>query len=98
MISRRYTLSGAGAGLVMAALLTGCSHWDPVAVEEDFGNSVHHMIQAQTYDPEAARNPPADPPTELDGQKASEVLKAYRKDVAKPEEVEDAININIRSR
>jgi type IV pilus biogenesis protein CpaD/CtpE len=98
MMRTTHNLSRTGIASLVALLLIGCTQWDPIAVEEDFGNSVRHMIQAQTYDPEARKNPPADPPTELDGQKASEILKTYRSDVGKAEEVKNAIDINVRNR
>lgn len=69
---------------ILLALLTGCSSTDPVRVEQDFGNSVHHMIQAQIYNPQAARNPSTVPPAALDGPMAGNALDVYRKDVAKP--------------
>lgn len=73
----------------------GCTSTDPVRVEEDFGNSVRHMIQAQIHDPQAAANPPVDPPMNLDGAKADNILKSYRKDVSKPEQIEKPLQITI---
>jgi type IV pilus biogenesis protein CpaD/CtpE len=81
--------------LAQAVLLAGCSLTDPVRVEQDFGNSVRHMVEAQTYNPEAARQPASEPPTELDGPKAGEVLDTYRTAVGKPADVEKPIVINV---
>ncbi|MGH8577227.1 MAG: hypothetical protein ACREXX_10385 [Gammaproteobacteria bacterium] len=79
-----------------AALLLGaCTYSDPVRVEEDFGNSVRNMIKAQTYNPAAARNPPVEPPTVLDGTKGNRALEAYRGDIDKPAEVKQPIRIEI---
>jgi hypothetical protein len=79
LIPALYASSG-----ILLTLLTGCNSTDPVRVEQDFGNSVHHMIQAQIYNPQAARNPSTVPPAALDGPMAGEALNVYRKDVAKP--------------
>lgn len=83
--------------VVVVAMLsaTGCSSTDPVRVEEDFGNSVRNMVNAQIYNPNAAKNPPAEPPLALDGEKADKVLEAYRGDVYKPEKAERPISIRI---
>ncbi|QBQ55878.1 hypothetical protein [Nitrosococcus wardiae] len=83
------------SGGIPLVLLLGCTSTDPVRVEQDFGNSVRNMIQAQIYDPEAARNPPVDPPAALDGAKAGEALKEYRQDVGKPSKVEKELPLNI---
>lgn len=76
-------------------LLAGCTGADPVRVEQDFGKSVRNMVSAQIYDPEAARDPPSDPPLEMDGQKSENVLRTYRSDVSKPQEVRRPIDIGI---
>ena len=68
---------------------------DPIRVEQDYGNSVRHMIQAQTYNPEAAENPPLEPPEGIDGPKGRRVLETYRTDVSKPKEVERPIRLDI---
>ncbi len=78
-----------------AFLLGSCTWSDPVRVEEDFGNSVRNMIQAQTYDPDAARNPAVEPPRGIDGTKANRTLDAYRGDIGKPAEIKQPINIEI---
>jgi hypothetical protein len=44
----------------------------------DFGDSVRHMIEQQTYDPRAAAQPPVEAPNRLDGARAEAVLKAWR--------------------
>jgi hypothetical protein len=79
----------------LAALMLGCTANDPVRVEQDFGNSVRHMVDAQTYDPHAAERAGTEPPTELDGQKGQRVLGTYRGDAAKPEEVRRPITIDV---
>jgi ABC-type oligopeptide transport system substrate-binding subunit len=89
------TIKLSGAVLSAALLLTACTRSDPVRVEEDFGNSVRNMVKAQTYNPEASRHPPVDPPKRLDGTKGNRALETYRGDVARPAEVEQPIRINI---
>lgn len=88
-------LSGTVSSLSAALLLTACTYSDPVRVEQDFGKSVRNMVKAQTYNPEASRHPPVDPPKRLDGTMGNRALETYRGDVAKPAEVDQPIRINI---
>lgn len=88
-------LSGTVSTLSAALLITACTYSDPVRVEKDFGNSVRNMVKAQTYNPEASRHPPVDPPEGLDGTRGNRALETYRSDVAKPEVVDQPIRINI---
>lgn len=81
--------------IAVVGLLSACTSTDAVRVEEDFGNSVRNMIQAQTYNPEAARNPPSEPPTVLDGPKGGKVLDEYRGDVSDPQQTERPIQLEI---
>ncbi len=91
-----YETSIATAAVVLAAMtLAACTTTDPTRVEEDFGNSVRHMVNAQIYDQEAAQNPPKDPPMGIDAVQAEAVLKVYREHVGDPEEVTDTLRINI---
>jgi hypothetical protein len=89
------TLNISGAVLVASLLLTACTRSDPVRVEQDFGNSVRNMIEAQTYNPEASRHPPVNPPEVLDGTKGNRVIETYRGDIAKPAEIDKPIQINV---
>jgi hypothetical protein len=68
-----------GATLVLL-VLTGCASETEVA-DNDFGNSVRHMIALQTAHPERSAYG-------LDGQKAALTLDRYRKDVANPADVD----------
>jgi hypothetical protein len=88
-------LSGAIVSLSAALLLTACTWSDPVRVEQDFGKSVRNMVKAQTYNPEASRNPPVGPPKGLDGTRGNRALETYRGDVAQPEVIDQPIRINI---
>ncbi len=78
-----------------AVLLAGCASTDATRVEEDFGTSVRQMVDAQIYDPEAAKNPRKDPPMGLDGVQAEAVLDVYREHVGDPEEVTETLRIEI---
>ena len=82
---------------VVTACLTlaACVTTDPTRVEEDFGNSVRHMVNAQIYDPEAARNPPKAPPMGIDGVQAEAVMDVYREHVGDPKDVSKAVKIDI---
>jgi len=64
------------AAAVSLALLAGCESTSKI--EADFGNAYRNMVAAQIHNPEAARNPPADPPLTMDGQRASDVMDKYR--------------------
>ena len=50
-------------------------------LEEDYGNSVNQMIQAQILDPNAAAFPDEDGPMSYDGDKGVRTLESYRKDL-----------------
>ena len=51
--------------------------------DADYGRSVSQMVEAQTYDANAAANPPEQAPATGDGARLKNALDAYRKDVAK---------------
>jgi len=68
------------SGLVIAALaVSGCANTS----DEDYGQSVRQMVQAQTFDPAAASNPPELAPEITDGARLQNAMDVYRKDVAK---------------
>jgi len=58
---------------------TGCST-EPKRVEADFGNSVHQMVQASTYNPEAAASTESLPVYGMDGKRAMNSLDAMKTD------------------
>lgn len=81
------------AGAVLATM-AGCA--DTPRADAEFGSSVRSMVDAQTYDPEAARNPPEAAPASGDGQRLQNVVGGYRKDVARGvEDVRRDIVINV---
>jgi hypothetical protein len=66
---------------IVTLWIAGCA--DTPLADADYGNSVRQMIQAQTFDPAAASNPPALGPDITDGARLEAALEIYRKDVAK---------------
>jgi hypothetical protein len=57
---------------------------------------VSQMVQAQTFDSNAAANPPEQAPASGDGARLKNALDNYRKDVAKgTEEVERKIEFEV---
>jgi hypothetical protein len=70
-----------GLALLGAALLPACETTDTPHYDAHQGESVAHMIEAQTYDPYAAVNPPALAPEVGDGQRLKNAIDASRKDV-----------------
>lgn len=83
-----------GFGVLLCALaagaLAGCSTTDPDTIDRDFGSSVRRMVEVQKYTPYSQTRP-----APMDGLKAEEVYEAYRKDVARPREVKQPVQINI---
>jgi hypothetical protein len=79
--------------LLGALLLAGCAQ--PGLVEETYGDSVRHMVDAQIYDRAAALDPEPKPVLTLDGEKGEVVLKTHREAVSKPEEVPTPILLEI---
>ena len=69
------------AGMALALFLGGCA--TPTS-EDDFGNSVRRMIEAQKHVPE--EQPPQLP--SLDGARAEASVTQYRKEVGAPERIE----------
>jgi type IV pilus biogenesis protein CpaD/CtpE len=76
--------------LAVIGALAGCS---TTATQEDFGNSVASLIQAQTANPETLTNPSAVPVTGVDADYANNVVTEMRKDVSQPAEVKEPIEM-----
>lgn len=66
---------------IVTLALSGCA--DTPVADADYGKSVPQMVQAQTYDPAAASNPPELAPEITDAERVKNALDVYRKDVAK---------------
>jgi type IV pilus biogenesis protein CpaD/CtpE len=78
------------SGSLFAA--AGCAS-GPSVVENDFGNSVRHMTQAQIANPAApADNDPID---HGDGPRINAALEVYRKSVSDPKEIKQDITIGV---
>lgn len=89
-----HTISNIRALLASAALLAaaGCAT-GPEAVEQDFGNSVRAMRQAQIANPSApVDNSPID---HGDGQRINGAIDAYRKGVSDASTVKEDLVIGV---
>ena len=84
----------ATAVVALSALTTGCAS-GPDRVDDDFGNSVRAMRQAQTMNPATIDNPDMTPVTYTDGQRMENALKSYRENVGNPVKTQQPINIQI---
>jgi type IV pilus biogenesis protein CpaD/CtpE len=84
-LSKLIPLLAASGTLLLAA---GCAT-GPEAVENDFGNSVRQMQQAQAANPMA----PADsnPLDHGDGERINGAIDAYRKGASDPKGLKDAM-------
>jgi hypothetical protein len=69
------------ATITVAITLGGCV--DTPEADADYGSSVRQMVQEQTYDLNAANNPPEHAPEVGDGVRLKNALDEHRKDVAK---------------
>lgn len=76
--------------LAVVGALAGCA---TTATEEDYGNSVSSLIQAQTANPETLTNPSTAAVTGVDPDYANNVVIEMRKDVSKPAEVKEPIEM-----
>ena len=65
----------------LAALALSACQSETPRLDVQLGKSVAELIQAQTYDPNAAANPPALAPEGGDGPRLKNVVDAHRKDV-----------------
>jgi hypothetical protein len=95
-----YTESKHNYGLIsttlLVAILAGCVSTEPVRVEADYGKSVKQMVQAQTYNPEAAARTESIPIKEMDGVMAVDTLNAMRKDVTRDTKIlNNVINVQL---
>ncbi|HVT34817.1 MAG TPA: hypothetical protein VHE37_04515, partial [Nevskiaceae bacterium] len=82
--------------LLPAALLCACATYDPVRVDDDFGQSVHQMISNQIYDASAPGARSVSAPRGIDGVQAEALLKKQREGVGNPKDVELPIDVTIQ--
>ncbi len=77
-------------------ILTACgdANYKPSNVDANFGKSVKHMVQAQILNPDAAQNPPTEPPKHMDGYAGVNTLDALREGFSTVEQL-DSIEISI---
>ena len=84
-------ISRLSAILITLAAMGGCET-TPTATEADYGNSVRHMVQSQTLNPTPADSAPVDIG---DGVRAQNAIDVYRKDVARPEQVNKELTLGV---
>jgi len=72
-------LSKPSAVVIATVAIGGCA--DTPVADADYGSSVKQMLQAQTFDPVAASNPPELAPEMTDAARLENALEVYRKDV-----------------
>lgn len=78
-------VTGSTLLFVFGVSLYGCTVWPQ---KEDFGDAVTHMQTEQKATPATQAAP-------QDGQRMRSVLRVYREDVGKPQEVKQEITINV---
>jgi hypothetical protein len=90
------TYSFLGITMIAVASITtaGCSS-APKRVEADYGNSVNQMVQAATYNPEAAASTESIPVIGMDGKRALRSLDAMRTDTERVDDFNDVIDIEL---
>lgn len=82
--------------LIVSCMLAGCA--DTPKADRAYGKAAMQMVEAQTFDPAAAANPPALAPDTGDGARLKNAVDEYRKDVAKgSEDVKQSIVFQVGS-
>jgi hypothetical protein len=77
----RQTVTSTVATFVALVMIGGCEAFGPTATEQDYGNSVRHMVQAQTLNPAGSDAAPVD---SSDASRTGNALGVYRTDVSLP--------------
>jgi hypothetical protein len=77
-------------------LLTACNdgNYKPNTVDQHFGLAYKQVTQAQILNPQAAQNPPLDPPKKMDGYAGQNTIDTFREGYSNVEETQ-SININM---
>ena len=91
---KTYRFLGFTALSIAAMLLSGCNS-EPKRVEADYGNSVNQMVQAATYDPEAAASTESIPVIGMDGKRAIRSLDAMQEDTERVKDFDDIFDIEL---
>ena len=81
---------------IASIMTTGCIS-EPKRVEADFGNSVTQMVQAATYNPEAAASTESIPVMGMDGKRAIRSLDAMQTDTERVEDFSDFFDARLES-
>jgi len=89
-----YSLLGIAMMAIVSITSAGCSS-APKRVEADYGNSVNQLVQAATYNPEAAASTESIPVIGMDGKRAIRTLDAMRTDTERVENFNDIIDIEL---
>jgi len=92
--TKTYSLLGFTVLSIASMVLTGCNS-EPKRVEADYGNSVTQMIQAATYNPEAAASTESKPVIGMDGKRAISTLDAMQTDTKRVEDFDDVFDIEL---
>jgi len=92
--TKTYSLLGITVLSIAGMVLTGCNS-EPKRVEADYGNSVTQMIQASTYNPEAAASTESKPVIGMDGKRAISTLDAMQTDTQRVEDFDDVFDIEL---
>ena len=79
---------------IASVMLSGCNI-EPKRVEADYCNSVQQMVQAATYNPEAAASTESVPVIGMDGKRAIRTLDAMRTDTERVDDFNDIIDIEL---
>jgi hypothetical protein len=79
------------AGLLI--VLAGCS--STTRVEDEYGESVRQMINAQVYDPTTLTNPSAKPVEGADPDMVNKAIETLREHVGAPEEVGEDLVVRV---
>jgi type IV pilus biogenesis protein CpaD/CtpE len=72
------------AATTVLIALVGC---ESTRVEQEYGESVRQMINAQVYDPSTLTNPSAKPVEGADPDMVNNAIEAFRGHVSAPEDV-----------
>ena len=92
--TKTYNLLGITMLSIASLVLTGCNS-EPKRVEADFGNSATQMIQASTYNPEAAASTESKPVIGMDGKRAMSSMEAMRTDTERVKDFDDVFDIEL---
>jgi len=80
------------SAILFTLVAMGGCETTPTATEADYGNSVRQMVQSQTVNPDPADSDPVDTG---DGVRAQNAIDVYRKDVARPEQVNKELILGV---